>query len=128
MNLSQTVDAVLIHSVFYHKFNGISFAKFPIDLWENLCDWMGGKSISYVMEWSLGKVLKYANRNITCPWNSYMFIKVDNISMNTFSFEQSFIPSGKYRVDNYFMESKGSIPFITASLYFTVSDHRLEII
>lgn len=128
INISKPLDAVWVRSKFYYKFNGITFQKFPINLWENLCDWMIGKSTSYVMEWALSKVLKYSNLNETCPWQSNIIVKVDNISMDTFSLEQSYLPSGSYRADNYFKESEGSIPFATAKLYFSVSDHRLEIV
>ncbi len=78
------------------------------------------------MEWSLSKLLNYSNFNETCPWTGYTFAKVDNISMDAFSFEHSLLPSGQFRADNYFMERKGGIPFATAYLYFTVADNRLQ--
>lgn len=80
------------------------------------------------MDWSVGKVIKYSNVNHICPWLNPVLIKVDNISMHAFSFEQSFLPAGNYRVDNDFTEGREGAPLFSASLYFSVSDHRLEII
>lgn len=129
INITKPVDAVWIHSVFYYKYNGLTFQRYPIDLWENMCDWMIGKTKSYVMEWALNNVLKYSNLNETCPWQGPILVNVQNISMDSFALEESFLPSGNYRSDNFFHERKGSkVPFIIASLYFTVSDHRIEII
>lgn len=127
LNATKPLDDVWVHSVFYHKFNGISFQKFPIDLLENVCNWISGKGKSYVMNWSLSKIIQYSNVNHACPWVDLHF-KVDNISAKAFTFDESFLPSGQYRVDNDFTEteSRTSTAFMSASLYFSVSDHRLE--
>lgn len=121
------MNDVWFHSIFYYKFNGITFQKFPIDLWESMCDWMNGTGHSYVLDWSFGKILNYSNLNHSCPVNS-IIIKVANTSMDTFTFEQSFLPSGDYRVDNYLSTTNGGGSFVKGSLYFSVSDHRLEIV
>lgn len=127
-NLTKPMNAFWIHTVFYYKFNGITFQKLPIDLLENFCDWFTGKAKSYALDWSISKIIKYSNLNHTCPYVGPILIKVDNISTNVFSLEQSFMPSGKYRVDNEYKESRVGRPFMRAILYFSVSDHRIEII
>lgn len=126
--LTRPVQSFWMHSVFYYKFNGITFHKFPIDLTEDLCGWINGTGKSFAMDWSLGKMLKYTNVNHTCPYVGPMWLKVDNIPEETLTFDNSLIPSGEYRVDYEMLESPASNPFLEASLYFSVSDHRLEIV
>lgn len=95
---------------------------------EDWCGWMNGTARSFVMEWTFSKLLEYSNINHMCPYVGPVSIKVDSISEDTFTFEQSLMPSGKYRVDNDFMESPAGTPFMRASLYFSISDHRIEIV
>lgn len=112
-NLTKPLNDFWVHSTFYFKFNGITFQKFPIDLTENICDWLSGKGKSYIMDWSVSKVIKYSNVNHICPWLNPVLMKVDNISMHVFSFEQSFLPAGNYRVDNDFTEGReGALHFL----------------
>lgn len=124
-NLTKAVDNVWVHGVFYYKFNGITYQKYPIDLWESFCGWMEGKSKSYVLDWTVGRILKYTNVNHTCPYVGLVIMKVDNISIDNFPFEP-LVPSGRYRVDLDIAESD-RIPYGGAKLYFSVSDHRLEV-
>lgn len=78
------------------------------------------------MDWILPKMMKYTNLNHTCPYNGYVFLKVDNISLNDFAFPQ-LIPAGRYRTHISVQESDDKILF-NASLYFSVSDHRLVVV
>lgn len=129
VQLKKRVDTFWIRSVFYFKFNGITFQRFPIDLTEDICGWINGTARSFVMEVAYSKLLKYSNINHTCPYDAGpIWIKVDSIPEDIFTFELSFMPSGKYRVDLDYMESPSSAPFMKAALYFSVSDHRIEII
>lgn len=114
-----------MHGVFYHKFNGIVYHKFPIDLWENLCDYLDDRSAkSYLLNWTVGRILKYSNMNHSCPYVGLLYAKNDNISIANFPFEP-LIPSGRYRVDGAFTEAD-RVPQAEFQIYFSVSDHRLE--
>lgn len=126
VNLTRPVNTCFFHGIFYYKFNGITFHKFPIELLEDFCGWMNGTSRSYLMEWSFSKVLKYSNMNHTCPYVGPIWIKADSIREDSFTFENSLMPSGQYRVDLNVMEFPESVPYIKTSLYFSISDHRIE--
>lgn len=66
---------------------------------------------------------KYTNISHTCPYEAgTLWIKVDSIPEDTFTFENSVIPSGNYRI-NVMESPAGAKP----ALYLSVSDHRLEI-
>lgn len=125
---TRPVNGLWVRCVFYHKFNGITFQKFPIDLVEDVCGWMSGTTKSFIMEWTFGKLLKYSNFNHTCPYVGPMWVRVNSFPEDAFDFEQALLPSGKYRVENYFMESAVGDPFMNATLYFSVSDHRLQLV
>lgn len=86
MNFSEPMYDLWGHFVLYYRFNGMTYSKFPIDLWENACDWLKGKK-SWILDWSAGKVLNYTNLNHSCPYQE-IYMKVDNISINTFNIEQ----------------------------------------
>lgn len=127
-NLTRPVHDAWIHGTWYYKFNGLTYNRFPIDLWENLCDWLSGKSKSYLLDWTIGRAINYSNMNHSCPYHGYVFLKVDNMSVNNFPFEpETLIPSGRYRVDLDFTEGN-RVPIGNAKLYFSVSDHRLEVV
>lgn len=125
-NLTRPVYDAWLHGVLYYKFNGISYSKFPIDLWENFCDWMDHKKPAFILEWTYGRILKYTNFNHSCPFFGHYLIRVKNISVEHFVIEP-LLPSGRFRLDVDFTEND-RIPFGGFKLYFSVSDHRLEII
>lgn len=104
------VEDIWLHTVFYYKYNGISFFKFPIDLWENVCSWLNGTSRSYIMDWTYGRVMNYSNLNHPCPFIGLAYLKIDNISVANFPLEP-LMPSGEYRVDVNITENKSVLLF-----------------
>lgn len=88
-----------------------------------MCDWFTGKRRSFSMDWTLGKIMQYSNMNHSCPYMGNVMLKVDNISMDTFVFEQ-FVPAGRYRID--FNMSNDYIPLFIGRIFASVSDHRVE--
>lgn len=126
--MTRPIRTAWIHGIFYHKFNGLVYQKFPIDLWENLCDWISGKKQAYILEWTFGRILNYTNFNHPCPFFGYYYIFANNISIDHFVVEP-LLPSGRYRIDVDFMyKQTDRLPENAFQIYFSVSDHRLEII
>lgn len=103
-------------------------SKFPIDLWENMCDWISGKRKAYILDWTFRRILNYTNFNHTCPFYGYYVIDIKNISTDHFNVEP-LLPSGKYRLDVEFTQQQGGgVPFTAFHIYFSVSDYRLEVV
>lgn len=124
-NITEPVYDIWMHTVFYYKFNGITYSKFPIDLWENGCDYLAGKSKnSYILDWVLPNYLKYTNWNHTCPYVGLVFCKVASIHGKTLQFKY-LIPAGRYYVDFVITDGERA-PMAKIQAFFSVSDHRLE--
>lgn len=128
-NLTSLMDDAWFHIVVYHKFNGILYNKFPIDLWENLCEYLNKKrEKAFGLNWLLSKLLKYTNLLHPCPYEGLIFIKADNVSLSEiFPFDYSFLPAGAFRIDMAFTDGN-RVPFIESKIYGGVSDHRIEVI
>lgn len=124
-NLSEPLHDAWFHAVYYYRFNRMTYQKFPIDLWENICSWIGNKTKSYILDWTFGKVLQYSNINHTCPYQGEVFVKVNNISISKFPFEQ-FLPAGKFRIDINITSGNRKIVFAMTQLFISISDNRIE--
>lgn len=123
MNFTKPIYKAFVHTQVYYRY--ISYQKFPINLWDDMCGWFSGRRRSWVMDWTLGKLLKHSNINHTCPYIGNVFVTADNISLNTFVFEQ-FIPAGRYRIDFNLSQGHTSAPMFIGKLFASVSDHRVE--
>lgn len=101
--LKEPLDKMYVHSMFYYRFNGIEYKKFPIDIWEDICQWLAKrhdaawmkKSKYFFMEWTVGKLLNYTNWNHTCPYEGEIFARTSRISVDSFNIPQIF-PSGNF--------------------------------
>lgn len=124
INLLERVKDVWIHGVAYYKYN--HYQKFPIDLWEDLCGWLSGKSKSYILDWFVKKLLKFSNLNHTCPYEGTIFVKNNNISYKEIQNFEVFLPSGRFRIDVNLTEGYHGRVFFMMKLYAKVSDHRVE--
>lgn len=123
INLTEPVHDIWVHTVFYHKYN--TYQKFPIDLWENVCDWLAGKSKSYVLDWTIGRVRRFANLNHPCPYEGLVYLKINNVSIDKFPIEP-LLPSGRYRMDVNFTEGNRKKTYVESKFFFSISDHRIE--
>lgn len=95
----------------FRKYN--TYKNFAGTLSDDLCVWLLGKSKSYFLDWTLKRMMNYTNLgNRTCPLEGEFYLKVDNISMDTFPI-------------SWIMPSRGQA-YSTASIYGAVSDHRVE--
>lgn len=88
----------------YHRFNSIIFQRFGVGLWDNVCDWLAGKARSYVLDWTIGRIIKHTNLNHSCPYSGLVYIKIDDVSINDTSIRtyipfEPLIPAGKYRIN-----------------------------
>lgn len=130
-NLTERVNSAWGHVVVYKQYSSNVWRKFVIDLWENLCGWFNGTAKSWVLDVSLRFVLRHSNTktniNRTCPLHvGYYYIKNDNMSLDIFKTEQ-LLPSGRYRADISGHKTKNSPWLVRATLYVSVSDHRVEV-
>lgn len=124
-NFSQPIYEAWIHAVVYYRFNGLIYQRFPVNLYEDLCGWLAKKSQSYILHWTFEQVLQYSNMNHHCPYNGHVYVKIDNISANNFLIEQ-FLPAGKFRLDINITNSHKGAALVMGSLFFSVSDNRVE--
>lgn len=123
-NLSEPIHDAWFHFEFYYRYNPTTYQKFPVDLWENICDWFEGKR-AHILDWTVGKVLKYSNLNHPCPYIGHVYIRTDNLTTNDFPIEQLF-PSGKYRIDVHFTDGNKSNVLVKSQYFFSISDYRIE--
>lgn len=124
INLTKPVNDVWIHGVFYYKYN--RYQKFPIDLWESVCAWLGGTGKSYMLEWTTRKILKYSNLNHSCPYNGTIFVKADRLSLKDLLAFESLLPAGRFRLDINMTEGYAKKVFFIAQMFFAISDNRIE--
>lgn len=108
----------------YYRY--VTYRFFPISIWDDMCGWIADKRHSFILDWTVGKVIQYSNMNHPCPYVGIVFIKVDNISMDTFVFDQ-LLPAGRYRIDfDISDEYQGKVSMLTGKIFASVSDHRIE--
>ena len=126
VKLSRPLPRIWVHAVFYFKFNGIVYNKFPIDIWENFCDFVDGKrEKSFYFNWLLSRLQRYTNMNHSCPYTA-IIVKANNVSIDEiFPFDQSVFPSGQYRID-VTLTDEYRVPFANASIHGSNAEHYLE--
>lgn len=123
-NLSEPLHEIWVHVEPYYKFN--RYTRIAGYIWENLCDWLAGKK-SFILDYYGSRLMKFTNINHTCPYSGNIFGKIDNISIQAFAFPQ-ILPSGRYFIDMIGYESDRSKVLSNLQIYFSVSDHRIEIV
>lgn len=126
VNFSEPINNMWIHGVFNYRYNAHSYQKFPIDLWENICAWLGGETQSYFLKWAGQNVRKFSNMNHSCPYVGSVWIKVDKMPVNRLIIMEQFMPSGRYRVDINIAVGYRKESFMLTKFFFTISDNRIE--
>lgn len=124
--VNEPLDDVYVHTVFYFKYT--VFRKFPIDLWENLCEILDPKKGSFYLSYSFSKHLYSAiqhNGPLKCPLMGSYAVKLTNVSMDLFDLP-SLIPAGQYRIDANVTEKNRNNVLMIFSLFASVSDNRIE--
>ncbi|XP_031629087.1 uncharacterized protein LOC116344614 [Contarinia nasturtii] len=130
LNLTKPVKEALMHIVLYYKYN--TYQRFAINLWEDACFWISHMKKSFFLDWTLKRffnlptnINNITNINHPCPYEGFVYVKINNVSVDQFPFEQ-FIPSGRYRLDVDFTRHDKKTLYASAKLYFSVSDLRIE--
>lgn len=123
-NISEPIENAWINIEPYYKYN--TYTRIAGYIWENICEWFTGKK-SFILDYTIGSILNYSNFNHVCPYIGYIYFKTNNISINTFEFPQ-LVPSGRYRVDFNLTEGDRKRILIHGKLYFSISDHRIEMV
>lgn len=123
---TKPVDNAWANFDFYYKFNSITYQKFPINLWLNLCEFLKGNRFkTFGLSWMLGKLMPFSNMR-NCPLQGLQYVTTSNFSMDNFTFKESLMPSGKYRVDIVITDGD-RIELFRFQIYGSISDHRLEV-
>lgn len=128
-NLSMPLKDIWMHAVVYYRFNGLTYSKFPVDLWEDACGWFAGTAKSYILDGTIGRLRNYkiidTNINHACPYLGHVYAKADNISTSRFKTQQ-ILPSGKFCLDVNLTNGYRKNVLATAQLFGSISDHRVE--
>lgn len=131
--LKKKLDAIFLHGVAYYRYNGIEYKTFPIDIWEDMCEWFkfhGEKNFKkkrtfFLSEWVFNRFSNYSNINHTCPYEGELTIKADRFAISTIEIPQ-LLPAGRYRLDMIVVEGdRKSIVYVN-KIFFSISDHRIE--
>lgn len=125
-NLTRPLSDGLIHIQPYYKFNSFTYQRFGVDVWLDPCKWLKGMTqFGFIFDWTIGRVLNYSNLNHPCPYDGHIYLKFDNVSVNTFSIEQ-LLPSGRFRIDGNVTDPTRKIVVASGSIFLSISDHRVE--
>lgn len=124
VNLTAPVDNVTVRVRVFYKFT--TYQPFTGVFVEDICAWLDGSKRSFALNWIMPLVVKYSNLNHPCPYSGYGYFKVDNLSINAFSFPQ-LVPAGRYRIDVSAWENdKYNIGNV--SVFGAISDYRVVIV
>lgn len=113
---------VFIHLEVYYK-DQLVWKKFRIDHWENWCVYLNNRKNSYLIDWVLGRILKYVKYDgpLKCPFKGNLSVNVSKISLNQAFLDMPFIPSGHYRLDSTFTEANRNNAYAKSKLYAEIS-------
>lgn len=124
-NLSQPIKGLWVHAIMYYRYN--TYQKIATEYWDDLCKWVNGRSNSYVMTYLMPLLKKYSNFVHPCPYSGLIYAKSDNVSVQALTIPQ-IMPAGRYKVDFNYTEGDRKTVLVAASLYGTISDHRIEVV
>lgn len=126
LNVSEPIHTVYLHAVLYRMSVTGVYRKFAIDLWENVCGWLDGTVKSSLLDGSLGKAFNYSDTNLNhkCPFEGYMYMKTENLSLSKFPFaniNMDIVPSGSYRINAIVTDKVDGQWYVEGKVYFSVS-------
>lgn len=128
VNIARPIDKFWVYIRGFRKYSTYTEnARF----WINVCDWLAGKSYSFVLEWIVANLLNHtdAQTNLLhlCPFNGYNYLKFANISTEVFS-RSPMMAAADYRLRFDVYTSNRKTMLAGAELYFSVSEHRVEVL
>lgn len=123
--IPEPLNELYVHTVFYYKYT--TFRKFPIDLWEELCGWLNGKTKSFYLDAAMSKTISSFEHNgpRACPLIGHYAMRIPNISFAIFK-APSLMPAGRYRIDVNLTENDRNNVIAVTSFQVSVSDLRIE--
>lgn len=116
-------------NIMYIRFDTLyrynTYQKFPINLWENVCDYLAGRGRQYMINIMYDNFGQYIT-NHTCPFkaNETLSFMVDKYYVNNFTFNY-LVPSGDYRLNITYAVGAERNMLIELEFYYSVSDHRI---
>lgn len=121
----EPIKEIYIHTVFYYKY--MTYRKFPIDIWEELCGWLDSKRKSFFLDIALKKVFEFVKHdgNLSCPLIGEYAVRIKTQSTTVLNVP-SMVPSGRYRIDVNVTESDRNNVIAITSTYVSNSDNRIE--
>lgn len=123
--VKEPLDEPVAHVVFYYKYT--IFRKFPIDLWQNLCEILNPKKQVQFFSSSFKPILPHIQHDgkLECPLMGSYAARITNLSLNQFDLP-SLIPAGKYRIDVNITENNRKNVILLTRTYVNVPDNRIE--
>lgn len=120
----QTLENIQVH--FDTMFRYSKFQKFPVNRWENLCDFLSGKGNQPILAVLFGNLQNYTNVNHTCPFeaNETLTLKADQYEWDSFAFKY-FLPAGDFRFNITYTEGAQRNMLGRFEAHFAISDHRV---
>lgn len=126
LNVLAPITQIRFHSALYFKHQ--AYRKTPIELSEDICDWLNKKKRSSLLDATLGLILKFIqyDHKLECPLvPGNMSMKAYNVSLNDQFPMIPLLPSGQYRMDSTLFEGQRN-PFVSIKFFMTISDKRVE--
>lgn len=91
LNLPKPVDQVSLHAVLFHSYNDVTYQQFLMDIWQDFCAYLDGKSIVSLEVFFFVLIL---NSNIRrCPIQPPILFHLVNYSMDEGVQFPSFLPA-----------------------------------
>ena len=123
-NLTHPLKNVQVHVKADYSYNGITFVKFPVDVWESVCAYHTGK-FEPVVNTFYSNFMYYWNINHPCPYEGDITMYAEKYKVNSFLVEQ-ILPSGRYRFYANLTEGRKREMVAAIRISISISDHRVH--
>lgn len=122
--LLKQLNDIQIHMEAFYRY--ATFQKFPVDRWENVCDYLSGRGNHILFKILMDNLGKYITPQHPCPYkvNETVSITAERFDVRSFHFEP-LLPAGDYRLIVTYAEGKERHWVFSFELTGSVSDHRI---
>lgn len=119
-----------IHFDLYKRTSANVYRQMVIDYWENFCAWTNGTSKNLMLDYTIGRAIKNPNLHTNaihkCPYVGPFYIQSNNLSLDFLAFDFLF-PAGVFHLEITLSDKKRGDWIVKLTVYFSVSEHRIEI-
>lgn len=124
MRLRQELKDIQLHFETMYRYT--AWRKYPIERWENLCDYLKGNGNQILTKILYSNIANLTNVNHTCPYkaNDTMEFITERFSGDLFELNY-LLPAGNYRMNQTYVEGVERHLVFRFEIYFAISDHRL---